>query len=614
MTNKESLPKGWKLVRLRDICEIITGNTPSSKVKEYYGGDFMWAGPTDLDVEDYVTNTRKTLTQKGVTEGKARVVPKNSTMLCCIGATLGRCGIATKDMATNQQINSFVPDNKKVNYKFLFYAIKAFNDLFKKNSSTTTLPIINKGRCKEIEIPLPPLPVQEAIVAKLTESQATLDKALEALREAKEGLDNVMSSAQHKLIPDDESEMPDGWEIVELQEVADINPKKSEVKEVPDDTEISFVPMAAVSERTGTIEDPQIREIGKVRKGYTYFADGDVLFAKITPCMENGKSAIAKDLKNGIGFGTTEFHVVRPSDRLKKEFIYSILRSQTFRNIAQQNMTGTAGQARVPTDFLKEYQIALPPVEAQLKVIERLAEIKKQVNAARDFYNEAFNRAQNIQQSLLQKAFQGELVTESKESVATTKTKVDWFKLKQIIGVIIRDLGQKSTLRGEMVLAKFTYLLQELYGANAGLQFKKHNFGPYNPAIKKAILASAFNKDKFFKVSGSGNAQVYALGKNSDKLFKYESEEVRNAESGMVELMKKIAKLPSEKIELLATVCKIIQDSQSIDPDVIWEEMNNWKTEKRDSANKADLFDQDSVDKCLGFIKTQGWEAKLIAL
>jgi len=139
-------------------------------------------------------------------------------------------------------------------------------------------------------------------------------------------------------------------------------------EDFPDDREVSFVPMSAVNEHTQSIEKMETRELGSVKRGYTYFRNGDVLFAKITPCMENGKVAIARDLKNNLGFGSTEFHVIRPTEKVLSEWIYNIIRHPSFRAIAKTKMTGSAGQKRVPKEFLERYEIPIPPLDEQKRL------------------------------------------------------------------------------------------------------------------------------------------------------------------------------------------------------------------------------------------------------
>lgn len=127
--------------------------------------------------------------------------------------------------------------------------------------------------------------------------------------------------------------------------------------------------MEYVDEHLGSIVNKTVRNISEVEKGYTYFEDRDVLFAKITPCMENGKCAIASHLLNGIGFGSTEFHIIRSKSEIISEWIYYFLRQESVRYQAERRMTGSAGQKRVPSSFLEEELcIPLPPLPEQQRI------------------------------------------------------------------------------------------------------------------------------------------------------------------------------------------------------------------------------------------------------
>ena len=131
------------------------------------------------------------------------------------------------------------------------------------------------------------------------------------------------------------------------------------------------------------------------------FREVDVLFAKITPCMENGKAAIARGLKNRIGFGTTEFHVIRCGKEIIPEYIYSIIRFQHFRDIAEDNMTGSAGQKRVPSEFLKKFNIPIPPLSLQQQFVSIVA----QAEHLRQKQRESERELEGLFQSLLQRYF-----------------------------------------------------------------------------------------------------------------------------------------------------------------------------------------------------------------
>ncbi len=156
-----------------------------------------------------------------------------------------------------------------------------------------------------------------------------------------------------------------------LSDVSYINPTKKEIENVSDETEVSFLPMSGVSE-DGVALALQTKKLKEVKKGFTYFRNGDVLFAKITPCMENGKRWLANSLINGIGFGSTEFHVLRPKSDVTSEWLYYFVSRQSFRDNAGKNMTGTAGQKRVPKQFLENIPLFVPPIELQLSILKTL--------------------------------------------------------------------------------------------------------------------------------------------------------------------------------------------------------------------------------------------------
>jgi len=185
-------------------------------------------------------------------------------------------------------------------------------------------------------------------------------------------------------------ELPEGWEWQKLgnPEVCVLNPRKSENASLPDNLEVTFVPMAAVGATQGAITEPQIRRFGEVRKGFTYFAEGDVLFAKITPCMENGKSAIARNLKNSVGFGTTEFHVLRPGPKVMAEWLYYLVRQKSFREEAASHMSGSAGQQRVPIAFMEVVEIPIAPLPEQHRIVARIEEIAQRAAEIRKLFDE----------------------------------------------------------------------------------------------------------------------------------------------------------------------------------------------------------------------------------
>lgn len=174
-----------------------------------------------------------------------------------------------------------------------------------------------------------------------------------------------------------------------LAEVCEINPRLPKAHGLRDDTQVSFVPMAAVSEVSGSIESWLTRPFAEVRRGYTTFANDDVLFAKITPCMENGKAAIARGLHGGRGFGSTEFHVLRAGPDVLPEWLFYFVRREPFRHEAKRNFTGTAGQQRVPTTFLAQAPIPIPPLAEQRRIVDLLTRAEGIVRLRREAQRKA---------------------------------------------------------------------------------------------------------------------------------------------------------------------------------------------------------------------------------
>lgn len=174
------------------------------------------------------------------------------------------------------------------------------------------------------------------------------------------------------------STLPQHWTRRRLRFDARLNPLKSELK-ISDDTEVSFVPMDAIGELGGLRLDEQ-RALDDVYTGYTYFRDCDIVVAKITPCFENGKGALAEGLANGVAFGTTELHVVRPSERLDARFLFYMTIAHDFRCLGTAEMLGAGGQKRVPERFLKDWRPAIPLLETQQRIAAFLDEKVAQID------------------------------------------------------------------------------------------------------------------------------------------------------------------------------------------------------------------------------------------
>lgn len=172
--------------------------------------------------------------------------------------------------------------------------------------------------------------------------------------------------------------VPSSWDLVRLDSVYEVNPRNV----VPDGTSVSFLPMAKIhSEWSRNPDLDEEREWRSVKKGFTHIKENDIVLAKITPCFENEKSGIARNLTNGFAAGTTELHVFRdPTGKLFPEYLLCVLRSPLFMEQAVKNMTGTAGQKRVPTKFVESFPFPLPPAAEQERIVKKVNEVMRQLD------------------------------------------------------------------------------------------------------------------------------------------------------------------------------------------------------------------------------------------
>ena len=173
-------------------------------------------------------------------------------------------------------------------------------------------------------------------------------------------------------------EIPEHWEVKRLKYVAKINPVKNHENNKKG-KDVVFLPMERVNEN-GTFNDELVKTVEELWNGYTYFERGDIIIAKITPCFENGKGALLSNLKTDFGFGSTEFHVLR-AESISSIFLFYSTRSELFMKIGQAFMTGAAGQKRVPTDFIAEFRLPIPPLHEQTIIVQHIESESARIDA-----------------------------------------------------------------------------------------------------------------------------------------------------------------------------------------------------------------------------------------
>ena len=350
----------YPMVNLGDeqFFSVCSGGTPNSTNPEYWNGDINWITLADLPTSDFISeivSTERTITEAGLNNSNARLLPAN-TVVVSSRATIGRIGIARTKLATNQGFkNIIIKDTSKVLPEYLAYILTTKRDEMIRMASGATFKEISKENFCKIQVPIPPLEIQKKLVAEI-----------EGYRQIISGAQAIASSYLPKIVLRTE-----GYKTID--EIAMIKPSKDEVKELPGDTVVSFVPMVDINTFDAAFTPKENRKLSEVLSGFTYFKDNDILLAKITPCFENGKAAIARNLTNGIGFGSTEYIVIRANTSLVyPEWIFYHINTPEFIDGGKSFMTGTAGQQRVDINYVKQYRIPVPSLEEQKKILDQI--------------------------------------------------------------------------------------------------------------------------------------------------------------------------------------------------------------------------------------------------
>ena len=305
------------------------------------------------------------------------------------------------------------------------------------NSVGVSYPAINASDLVRISVVEPPIEEQQVIARFLDFKTAQIDALIEkkktlidklsekrtalSSQSVTKGLDPTvaMKDSQVPWLGD----IPAHWMPKRLRFCMKTNPSKGEIR-LNDEELVSFIPMEAVGEFGGLNLDAE-KELGEIGGGYTYFADNDVVVAKITPCFENGKGAIARGLKNGKAFGTTELHVMRSDNTLLPDYLFHLTMSHPFRCIGESEMYGAGGQKRVPETFLKDFRIGLPPVTEQQDIIDYINKVNQKLDLQMSKAKDVISRLTEYRSALITNAVTGKIDVRGFEITKTVMASAD---------------------------------------------------------------------------------------------------------------------------------------------------------------------------------------------
>lgn len=367
-TSNGDLPKGWRMVRFGEVVRDVNEaerNPLDAGLERFVGLEHI--EPENLHLKQWglladgdISFTKRF--RKGqVLFGKRRAYQR-------------KVAVAEFDGICSSDILTFQPKGDDLLPELLPFIVQSegFFEHALGTSSGSLSPRTRWSQLQDYEFPLPPKDEQRRIAEILWAADEVHEKWIYTHKNLKQ-LRESYAAEVYGLV---ETNCDQTRSHRFLSEIVEINPVLG--TRLNSDTEVSFIAMADVSE-TGQIISSIVRPYEEVRKGFTTFRDGDILFAKITPCMENGKGALASDLRNGIGFGSTEFHVLRPKQPNDADFVFQLTMTPQFRREAKRFMRGSAGQLRVPSDFLMNFAFLIPEENQRKEIGATLRRMTEQI-------------------------------------------------------------------------------------------------------------------------------------------------------------------------------------------------------------------------------------------
>ena len=386
---KQQKTNNWQIKKLGEVCEVITGTTPSKKDEENYGSDLPFCKPPHLWDNEISFTIEEMLSYKGAK--KARVVPPNTVLVTCIG-NLGRTGFLKKEAAFNQQINAILENDKLIG-KYIFYQAQSpsFRNQLEKLATGTTVSIVNKKNFETIEIPIPPLETQHAIVSKIEELFSELDKGITELKTAQQQLktyrQSVLKSAfEGKLTNDNvkEGELPEGWKLKNLGEIFKVSSGKG----------------IKINQLKG---GDYCVYGGNGLNGYhsEYFIEESVLIIGRVG-VKCGVTHITKPK----GWVSDNALIVKP---IIEDFDIKFFKLRLeFENL--NKLSVSTAQPVISGNSIYSVQVFLPKLEEQYRIVQEIESRLSVADKMEQSIQESLQKAEALRQSILKKAFCGELV------------------------------------------------------------------------------------------------------------------------------------------------------------------------------------------------------------
>ncbi|HIC4154796.1 TPA: restriction endonuclease subunit S [Campylobacter jejuni] len=403
MTN---LPQGWEVKTLSEIGEIVTGSTPSKSNLDFYGKDYPFFKPSDFEQGYFLENAGDNLSKLGF--GKARQLPPKTILVVCIGS-LGKVALTKVIGSCNQQINAIIPHKNIISEYIYYYCISSkFQSILFSKAPQTTLAILNKTEFSKLEIIYPKdIKEQERIVGILDFAFSKIDENIKKAKENLANIDELMQSALQKAfnpLNDNTKEnyqLPQSWEWKSLGDTSNYG-KTSQVKPSQLKGNDWILELKDIEKESGVLLQKVLFQDRQSKSNKIKFNKGDILFGTLRPYLK--KVIIADD----NGACSSEIMPFSTGNSITNHFIYYYL----FANFLHDRISSLTYGARMPrlgTKDGKSLQIPLPPLQEQEQIAEHLDFVFEKAKALKELYTKELKDYEELKQSLLDKAFKGEL-------------------------------------------------------------------------------------------------------------------------------------------------------------------------------------------------------------
>ncbi len=392
------------IYRLKEVANIGAGNSAPQNEELFKNGIYPFIRTSDVGKIHLgsISESRDKLNKEGIKGLK--FFKKGTILFPKSGAStfLNHRVIMEIDGYVASHLATIKAKEDLLDDRYLLYFLQTLDS--RSLVLDSDYPSLKLATIEDIELYLPPLSVQKQIVEKLDAAFADIDKAISATEKNIENAEALFQSYLNQIF----ETKGEGWESSTIEEAFLINPPKSELKEILLNSQVSFMGMNKLGINQKYSIPEEARDLEKVFKNYTYFRENDVLLAKITPCFENGKLGIAKELKNGIGFGSSEFVVLRTKSSISNEWLYYFLLRDEFRESGKEVMTGAVGHKRVPKEFIEKSVIDFPKLKSQEYIITNLESLQDKTSKLKELSKDKINNLIALKSSLLSQAFSGE--------------------------------------------------------------------------------------------------------------------------------------------------------------------------------------------------------------